>query len=200
MITTDSHYIIGRKRFVRVTTLLDRVGHSDFSAIPKRDYFMSRGKAVHELAEHIERGIDAQYTYDAETEKYRPAILRFLRETGFKAAKTGIEKFVKATWAQLGFPDVAREEVGVAGTLDRWGAAQGRPWLVDYKGHSVPPSTAAQTAFYAIMDSHTDFSAFDRYGVSFRPDGTYRMSLRYPNSDFHLALSLAEKYLKGETK
>lgn len=207
-------YIIGGRRFVRVTTLLSFVGHSDFSAIPVRDraYYMSRGKAFHEMSEHVERGVDGRYTYDAETDKYRAGHANFLRDTGFNSIKNGIERGVSATWEQLGFSrPKGCAEVGVAGTLDRLGAMQGRLALVDYKGSTVPTSTAAQTALYLIMVIlQPEFSALffrdvSRFGVGFKNNGVpgrvgsgYTMSAKYPDSDQQLALRLIEKYLKGE--
>ncbi len=198
MTTTDSHYIIKGKKFVRVTTFLERVGVSDFSKIPDREFYMARGKANHELFEHVERGIDSEHTYDPRVEVYRGGHARFLKETGFKALPGGIELFVSATWKDLGFAH-AGEEVGIAGTMDRIGTIQDRILLPDFKTSSVPKSTAMQTALYLLMLFGYKFHEVERRGVAFLNNGTYKMTDKYPYTDKADALGLIGKYLK-ETK
>lgn len=197
-IATQDHYIVGRKKFLRVTALLERAGASDFSGIPDRDFYMARGKANHELFEHVERGVDAEHTYDPRVETYRAGHARFLRETGFRALPGGIELFVKATWAALGFA-YDGEEAGVAGTLDRLGTIQSRVLLLDYKTTSVPKSTAAQTALYLLLLPGYKFHDVERRGVAFCNDGTYKMTDKYPYTDKADALGLIDKYLKETT-
>lgn len=206
--TTKDQYLIGRKKYVRVTTLLEKVGHSDFSDIPhsERQFYMDRGKANHELWQRAEEGTDHQYHFDSRVELYRAGHAKFIRETGFKPLAGGIEKFIKATWAQLGFKETSSDEEGYAGTMDRLGLVGNRLWLPDYKTSNVPESTAAQTALYLIglmvlpknKTWNFSFKNVDRYGVAFRNDGSYFMTKRYPDSDYHLALSLIEKYLTQE--
>jgi ATP-dependent exoDNAse (exonuclease V) beta subunit len=200
MKATSTHYEIKSKPYLRVSRLLELTGESDFSSIPLRDknWLMERGTARHEMFEHIERGIDGQHTYDARIEEYRPGHAKFLRETGFEAIKGGIEKGVSATWEDLGFsqrnyPEF--KEAGLAGRLDRLGMMQGRMALCDYKGHSIPPSTAAQTALYLMMMPQYLFCSVDRYGIAVLPNGKYLMSLRYPDSDRARVLALISKYL-----
>jgi hypothetical protein len=200
----ENFYTIGRKRYVRVSRLLEATGASDFSAIPSKDkdFYMARGTARHEMFEHIERGVDGQHTYDPRIEAYRAGHAKFLRETDAKAFKSGIEKRVYATWESIGFAQRHYPpfcEAGIAGRLDRFGTIQGRLALWDFKGHEVPKSTGVQTALYLMMMPEHSFAAVERYGVAILPDGTYRMSQKYPLSDFQDAQDLIHKYLK-ETK
>lgn len=179
----DDHYIIKGKKYVRVTRLLDAVGLSDFSKIPAKDreFYMSRGTANHRLWQDVELGRDKDFTYDERVEAYREGHSRFLRETGFKAIKGGIEMRV---WS---------DEHRLAGTMDRFGMIQGCLVLIDYKTSSVPPSTNIQTALYLLMLPYP-FHSVKRYGVAFRNDGTYRMSKEYSPTDQREALFYIDKY------
>lgn len=202
---TSAHYVIKGRKYIRVSRLLELTGVSDFSSIPSRDrqFYLDRGTARHELFEHVERGTDRLYNYDSQLEAYREGHAKFLRETEFKASPAGIEKRVHITWEELGFRQTAYpafREVGVAGRLDRLGRDRtGRRVLWDYKGHEIPPSTSFQTAIY-VLALDVLFSEVDRYGVAILPNGTYKMSQRYPDSDYHAALRVIDRYLslKGE--
>ncbi len=201
MAINDSHYTIGGKKFIRVTALLERVGHSDFSDIPTNDraFYLERGTARHEFFEHVESGVDHLHTYDHRIEAYRAGHARFLHETGFKALHFGIEKRVSATWESLGFFQrnyLPFREAGVAGRLDRFGTCGSRLVLWDYKGHDVPKSTAAQTALYLLLFPKYKFADVERYGVSILLDGTYKMSPRYPKSDLADVEAMIHQYLK----
>ncbi len=197
MVTTDSHYIIKGKKHVRVTTFLERVGVSDFSKIPDREFYMARGKANHELFEHVERGIDSEHTYDPRVEVYRGGHARFLKETGFKALPGGIELFVSATWKDFGFSH-SGEEVGIAGTMDRIGTIQDRVVLLDFKTSQIPSSTSIQTSLYLLMIPGYKFNEVDRYGVAIKNDGKYSMSQKYGYSDKSETIGLVGKYLKSQ--
>lgn len=199
-VTPDAYEYSG-KLYLRVTSFLRAVGVSDFSKIPAKDreFYMERGRANHDLWQKVEEGVDHLYEFDPRVELYRPAHAKFLRETGFKALPGGIEKFVYATWRQLGVPvDEVNGFAGIAGTMDRIGTMQGRVVLPDYKTSEVPPSTAEQTAFYLLMTTYK-FNEVDRYGVAFRNDGTYAMSQKYPYTDKDEVLRHLHKYAKEKS-
>lgn len=205
MTSPNGVYAIRGKFYVRVSRLLEDTGASDFSAIPAKDreFFLARGTARHEFFEHVEQGVDHLHTYDPRIEAYRAGHARFLKETGFRAFHFGIEKRVYRTWEELGFfprnyPPF--REAGAAGRMDRFGTCGSRVVLWDYKGHDIPKSTAAQTAAYSLLFPQYKFEEVERYGVAILPNGTYKMSPRYPNSDRTEVEKLIHKYLKGDTK
>lgn len=184
MNVTADDYTIEGKKYARVSRILEHCGLTDFSKIPasKREWVMERGRQVHLLFEHIERGVDDGFTYDPEVEQYRAAHARFLRETGFEAFFDGIEQTV---WS---------DELRVAGTLDRFGKMQGRVVLLDYKTTSLVPATHIQTAFYALMIPQFRFEEIERRGVAFQKNGAYKMSEQYPLSDKREAIDCARRY------
>ncbi len=205
----STHKKFQGRLFVRVTALLQRTGHSDFSGIPNKDFYMAQGSEKHLMFEHIEKGVDHEYNYDPRVEAFRPAHANFIRDTGFQAIRGGIEKPVRATWKELGFnPGHNVEEAGICGTLDRLGNIQGHLALIDFKGSTIPKSTPAQTALYLMLwllksPGHHTFRSVSRFGVAFKADGVlgkigsgYSMSQAYPHSDKHLALDLISQYLK----
>ncbi len=198
----SDHYIIGGKRFVRTTSLLKASGLCDFSGIPEndRDFYLSRGTEVHRMMQHIEEGVDSQFDYDPRVQLYRAGHARFLRETGFKALPGGIELRVKATWKDLGLYKGARDDDGIAGTLDRIGTIQNRVCLIDYKTSSVPDWCRIQTAIYAILlFPGYKFSDLERYGVAIKNDGTYKMSERYKFADKEEAMNHIYEFNKEKT-
>lgn len=198
----SDHYLIKSRKFARVTTVAQARGLADFSKIPERDrdYYLSRGSGYHKFFEDIENGVDGKFDYDPRIEEYRAGHARFLLETGFKALPGGIEMRVKATWKDLGLPGIQAidEYAGIAGCLDRLGTIQGRIVLIDYKGASIPKSCPFQTATYALMIPGYKFVEIERYGVSVRNDGSYKMSPRYPFSDKEEALYHINQFRKGE--
>ena len=209
---TEGHYVIRKQKFVRVTSLIAAVGLSDFSSIPARDrdYYMQRGKGTHRLFEDVETGKADAFTYDPRVEVYKAAHAKFLRETGFTAAPSGIEHRVFATWKELGLQGDDESE-GLAGTLDRFGLMQMRPALCDYKTSSLPPAvrkglptpTAVQTSLYAILlcirQPMHSFGVIQRFGVAFKANGNYVMSPAYSFSDKAFAMDAIRKYLRKET-
>ena len=197
---SETYYTIRGMRYARVTEVLRARGLTDsFDGIPKRDreFYFSRGTANHKLWQDVEEGTADRFDYDPRVEAYRAGHACFLRDTGFKALPGGIELRVKATWKDLGIPGLPGL-AGIAGCLDRLGTIQDRVVLIDFKTSNVPDSCAIQTALYLMCLPGYKFGEVERYGVGFKNDGTYRMSQRYPNSDYHEAMSHIEKYLKGE--
>jgi len=62
-----------------------------------KDYYFSRGHGVHKLTEDVENGIDGQFTYDHEVEKYRASHARFLRERVSRRCLAG-SRCASITW------------------------------------------------------------------------------------------------------
>lgn len=203
---TDSvesdHYIIGGKKYARVSTILRARDLIDFSGIPEkdRDFYLSRGTEVHRMMQHIEEGNADKFDYDPRVQLYRTGHARFIRETGFKALPGGIEVRVKATWKDLGLYKGDRDDDGVAGRIDRLGTIQNRVILADYKTSSVPDWCRIQTAIYAILLSPGyKFSEMERYGVAIKNDGTYQFSEKYPYSDRDEAMHHIREYRKSKS-
>ncbi len=188
MDTADADtYTIAGKTYARVTAVLKARGLINFYDIPEADrqFYMDRGTANHKLWQDIEEGVDGGFDYDKRVEAYRSAHAKFLRETGFKALPGGIEMRVKS------------DELGVAGTLDRIGTIQNRVVLIDYKTSAVHPATALQTALYLLCLPGYRFGEIERYGVAFKADGTYSMSLKYPFSDKAEAIWEVQQFNRG---
>lgn len=178
-------YTFGAKRLPSVTEICKFAFPEAYSEIPEamKSFYFARGTGVHKLTEDVENGIDGQFTYDPELEKYRAGHARFLRETGFKALPGGIELRVKNL------------ELGYAGTVDRLGTVRDRVWLLDYKTSSVKDApTSLQLALYLLAIPGYKFNEVERYGVAIKKDGSYAMSKKYPDSDEQDAIYWATKY------
>lgn len=178
-------YTVGDKRLPSVTQICKFAYPDAYAEIPEamKQFYFSRGTGVHKLTEDVENGIDGQFTYDPEVEKYRAGHTKWLKDTGFKALPGGIELRVK----NLG--------LGYAGTVDRLGTIGPRVLLLDYKTSSVRDlPTALQLALYLLAIPGYKFADVERYGVAIKKDGTYQMSKRYPDSDEAEAVYWATKY------
>lgn len=178
-------YTVGVKKLPSVTQICKFAYPDAYSEIPEKmkQFYFSRGTAVHKLCEDVENGVDGQFTYDDEAEKYRAGHAKWLRDTGFKALPGGIEMRVKNL------------DLGYAGTVDRLGTAGQRIWLVDLKTSSVRDKpTALQLALYALAIPGYKFSEMERFGVAIKKDGSYQMSKRYPDSDESDAIYYATKF------
>lgn len=189
-VTTDS-YIIGGKKYARVTSVVRFAYPDTFKGIPesKKAFYFARGTGNHKLFEDVENGVDGGYDYDPEVEKFRAGHARFIRETGFKALPGGIELRVK------------NDDFQYAGTIDRLGTIQNRVVLLDYKSNTVyDKPTSLQLGLYLLCIPGYKFSEVDRRGVAIQSDGKYKMSVRYPDSDENDARYWADKYRKEAAK
>lgn len=178
-------YIFGAKTLPSVSEICRFAYPDAYADIPAKDkaFYFSRGSGVHKLTEDVENGVDDQFTYDPEVEKYRASHARFIRETGFRALPGGIEMRVKNL------------ELGYAGTVDRIGTIQNRVVLIDLKTSSVKDKPASlQTALYLLAIPGYKFSEVARHGVAIQADGKYKMSVRYPDSDEQDAIFYATKF------
>lgn len=185
MSITDSQYIIKGKKYDRVTSVLAARGLIDFSKIPEQDrqFYLDRGTENHRLWQHVEEGVDDQYSYDERVEAYRAGHAKFLRETGFRALPGGIEL------------RIVLNDFMVAGTLDRLGTIQNRIVLLDYKSSHVYDWTRIQTAMY-LLGLNYKFHEVERRGVAIFNNGKYQMSHKYPYSDRDEAIHHLTQYRK----
>lgn len=178
-------YTFGAKRLPSVSEICKFAYPGAYSEIPDKmkQFYFSRGTAVHKLCEDVENGVDGQFTYDEEAEKYRAGHAKWLKETGFKALPGGIEMRVKNL------------DLGYAGTVDRLGTVGSRIWLVDLKTSSVRDQpTALQLALYLLAIPGYKFGEVERYGCAIKKDGTYSMSKKYPDTDENDARYWANRY------
>lgn len=182
-------YTFGAKRLPSVTEITRFAFPDAYSNIPEKDkaFYFSRGSGVHKMTEDVENGVDGNFEYDPEVEKYRASHARFLKETGFRALPGGIEV------------RVANLELGYAGTVDRIGTVGSRIWILDYKTSQVKDKpTALQLALYLLAIPGYRFKDVERYGVAIRNDGTYKMSVKYPDSDEQDAIYYATKFKEAK--
>lgn len=178
-------YTFGAKRLPSVTEICKFAYPDAYGEIPEKSkaFYFARGSGVHKLCEDVENGVDGQFTYDPEVEKYRAGHAKWLKDTGFRALPGGIEMRVKNL------------DLGYAGTVDRIGTVGQRVWLVDLKTSSVRDQpTALQLALYLLAIPGYKFGEVERYGVAIKKDGTYQMSKQYPLSDESEAVYWATKY------
>lgn len=182
-------YHVGHTRLHSVSEICKFAFPDSYGEIPEKmkSFYFSRGTAVHKLCEDVENGLDGQFIYDPEVEKYRAGHAKWLKDTGFKALPGGIEMRVKNL------------DLGYAGTVDRLGTVGQRIWLVDLKTSSVRDQpTALQLALYLLAIPGYKFNEVERFGVALKKDGTYAMSRRYPDSDENDAIYYATKFKEAK--
>lgn len=155
----DSHtYRVGGQVVPSVTQLLEKL-HS-FAGVP-RDVLAAaaeRGTAVHIACEYHDTGGVDEESIDPAIRGYVAAYLRFLGD-------------VRPKWMAVE-QRVFHRPLRYAGTLDRAGQIDGRPWIVDLKtGATSHPVWGMQTAAYAQA---AGMPTANRGTVQLAADGTYR--------------------------
>ena len=155
-----------------------------------------RGTQVHEYCQLIDYGIEPDsLEVEPELAGYVLAYMRFLRD-------------YKPEWDMIEQPLVSTAEK-YAGTLDRFGKIDGRPWLVDLKTTAQPKrptliSWACQLVGYGQMLECDIYRFVD---LQLKKDGTYRLfdagetEEKYNFEAFRLFNQLLQinRILKGET-
>ena len=123
-----------------------------------------RGTAVHEYAELIDYGIDAN---DLEVE---PELV------GYVTAYTRFLKDYKPEWELIEKP-LYSLELGYAGTLDRFGIIDGEKTIVDIKTSSnvVRSSKIAWAVQLEAYLNLLDCGFAKRYNLWLKNDGTYQL-------------------------
>jgi hypothetical protein len=185
---TADHYEKAGKKYARVTSIVRFAYPDAFDGIPEgdREFYFQRGTENHRAWQMVEEGTADGYEFDSRVQAYLPAHAKFLKDTGFRALPGGIEV------------RVFNEAFGYAGTVDRIGTVGNRIWLLDYKTTQVKDKCAAlQTALYLLATQYR-FPEVERYGVAFRKDGTYRMTIRFPDSDKNDAVYYAKKFMEAK--
>ena len=123
-----------------------------------------RGTQVHEYTQLIDYGIEPdELEVEPELSGYVLAYMHFLRD-------------YKPEWDMIEQPLVSTSS-HYAGTLDRFGTIDGKPWLVDIKTTSQPKrptliSWACQLEGYARM---LECDIFARADLQLKKDGSYRL-------------------------
>jgi hypothetical protein len=123
-----------------------------------------RGTQVHEYTQLIDYGIEPdELEVEPELSGYVIAYMRFLRD-------------YKPEWDMIEQPLVSTAQ-HYAGTLDRFGEIDGRPWLVDIKTTSQPKrptliSWACQLVGYGQMLECDIYRFVD---LQLKKDGSYRL-------------------------
>jgi hypothetical protein len=123
-----------------------------------------RGTQVHEYCQLIDYGIEPDaLEVEPELAGYVLAYMRFLRD-------------YKPEWDMIEQPLVSTAE-HYAGTLDRFGKIDGRPWLMDIKTTSQPKrptriSWVCQLEGYSRM---LECNIYRRADLQLKKDGTYKL-------------------------
>lgn len=152
-----------------------------------------RGTQVHEYAQLIDYGIEPDaLEVEPELAGYVLAYMRFLRD-------------YKPEWDMIEQPLVSVSE-HYAGTLDRFGKIDSRPWLVDLKTTAQPKrptriTWACQLEGYSRM---LECDIYRRADLQLKKDGTYRLFFAediesVDPADLFDTLLYINRILKGET-
>lgn len=154
-------YTLGGVVMPSVTQVLAPL--SDFSKVPRHvlERARQRGTAVHRACELYLLGDLDETSLDEEIAPYYYQFRRFLRESGFRPAKSELR-----VWSG---------RYGYAGTLDLAGELGKKQVLIDLKTpiqmpRSTGPQTAAYEAAYREIEDINPRKRIHRYGLKLRPE------------------------------
>jgi hypothetical protein len=162
-------YTLNGRRVPGVTSVLERVGLIDYGFLgERRDFYLTRGSAVHAACHYDDMGDLAEETVSAEILGYVNGWRKFRSDYGF-------------------VPDLIEQCVcndvhGYAGTLDRTGAVRnGEEAIIDIKSGTAPAAVRYQLAAYAACLEHPRMR--NRLCVELHGDATYRV-IPFERSDY----------------
>jgi hypothetical protein len=182
-------YTLAGRPVPGVTRVLEATGMIDYSFLgARRDYYLERGRKVHQATHADDEGLLDERAQEAEIMGYVGGWRNFRRDYGFKPNR--IEQ------------RVCHRRLGYAGTLDRTGVVRDGPELiVDIKSGIAPPAVRFQLAAYAACLPHPRTRR--RRCVEVHRDGTYRViafdtgSYQRDFDAFRLVLDLYKR-MEGE--
>lgn len=151
-----------------------------------------RGIRIHELCELLD--------YDALPDEFEAELLPYV--SAYRSFK---RDYRIGEWKAVEM-QVALETFGIAGTIDRVGGNDGRPWLLDIKtGTSVDKKRlAVQLTGYGIILSNTQIPScptnYKLSGLQLKKDGNYRLIEVEPEPEVFWACYKIAEYLRKEAK
>lgn len=174
----------------RVTYILETTGIVDYSQIPNKAIYLTRGSDVHLITESIDRG-EPDYWSDSDLSGYAKAWSQFRADTDFRPELIEHPVYHKV-----------RRYKGRLDRLGRFGESKFRI-LLDIKSGIVADWVRLQLAAYAACFDRPE--EIRRYGLQLKKDGTYRISEEFKdyrqdsNYFFSLVATVHGRSIYGKT-
>jgi hypothetical protein len=168
--STEEFYLLGKRRFERVSRVLESLGLSrDYSGIDP--FYAERGRAAHRVCELMDKGTLDESSLTDITLPYFKGYREFVKKSGYSPLAYEIK--------------LHHDAGGFAGTIDKVGTLNGRTGILDVKtSSSVDPAVELQLCAYQLLweASHPNQPVKFRYVLQLKTNGTYSLITKYSDA------------------